>query len=174
MTLVLSGMRDRRKYLLDPDSGVWTKTPELLTDAGVPGFSGFADVRRVGLLPAQALFVAVYTNAGRLWLQIGDRVFDLDAPAIRVSRSAAAPFIKTFQIWDREALRVRHSYWWADLHEWPADDVFDIFLYIPFNLGSPENRRRIGALWSLMQTGMSSVDAARAVERQGPGDGGAA
>ena len=173
MTLVLSGMRDRRKYLLDFDSGAWTKTSEVLTDAGTPGFSGFADVRRVGLLRRQARFIAVYVSAGRLWVRIGDRVFDLDAPAIRVSRSAGAPLVKTFEIWQGELLLLRHRYWWADRHDWPEDDLLDIFLYIPSNLGALENRRRIAALWTLMQAGIPGADAARTVERVGPETGGA-
>jgi hypothetical protein len=165
VTLVLSGMRDRRKYLLDSDSGVWTKTSEILGDGGVPGFSGFADVRRVGLLARRAVFVAVYALGGRVWARIGEDTFDLDAPAIRVSRVPAAPLVKTFEIWERDVLLLRHQYWWADLHDWPDDDVFDIFLYIPSNLGTTENRRRIAALWTLMQKGMPATDAARAVER---------
>lgn len=174
MTLVLSGMRDRRKYLLDSDSGVWTKTSEVLRDEGVPGFSGFADVRRVGLLARNAVFVAVYALGGRVWVRIGEDTFDLDAPAIRVSRLPGAPLVKTFEIWERDVLLLRHQYWWADLHDYPGDDLFVIFLYIPSNLGMAQNRRRIAALWTLMQKGMPVTDAARTVERAGPGRDGAA
>jgi hypothetical protein len=166
-------MRDRRKYLLDSDSGVWTKTSEVLTDAGTPGFAGFADLRRVGLLWRQALFTAVYALADRVWLRIGDRTFDLDAPAMRVSRSAGPPLVKTFEIWEREILLLRHRYWWADFHDWPDDDVFDIFLYVPSNLGTPQSRRRIAALWTLMQNGIPGSDAARRVDRMGLESGGA-
>lgn len=174
MTLVLSGMRDRRKYLLDSDSGVWTRTSEVLTDGSVPGFSGLADVRRVGLLPRHALFVAVYVLAGRMWMRIGDETFDLDAPAIRVSRWPGGPLVKTLEIWEREALLLRHQIWWADFHDWPDDDLLDIFLYIPSNLGTVHNRRRIAALWTIMQKGVPAVEAARAVERAVPGTDGAA
>lgn len=80
MTLILSGMRDRIKYVLDSDSGVWTKTSEVLGDEGALGFSGFADVRRVGLVARHAVFVAVYALGGKVWIRIGDRTFDLDAP----------------------------------------------------------------------------------------------
>ena len=49
--------------------------------------------------------------------------FDLDAPAIQVSRSAAAPLVKTFNVWDRGALLVCHRYWWADFHNWVMQHV---------------------------------------------------
>ena len=174
MTLILSGMRDRRKYVLDSDSGVWTKTAEVLGDEGTSGFSGFADVRRVGLVAQQTVFVAVYVLGGRAWVRMGDRTFDLDAPEIRMSRFAVAPLVKAFEVRERDVLLLRCRYWWADLHDWPGDDVLDIFLYIPANLGKVENRRRIAALWSLMQKGMRASEAATTVERSGFGGDGVA
>jgi len=165
MKLVLSGMRDRKKYVLDSDSGVWTKTSEVLSDEGVVGFSGFADVRRMGLVARRRVFVAVYVLGERAWVRIGERTFDLDTPTIRMLRFDVAPLVKGFEVWERDVLLLRYRYWWADFHDWPGDDIFDIFLYIPVNLGTIENRRRIAALWSLMQKGMRATEAARTVER---------
>lgn len=166
MTLILSGMRDRRKYVLESDSGVWTKTSEVLGDEGALGFSGFADIRRVGLIARHRVFVAVYALGGKVWVRIGDRTFDLDASAIRMKRFASAPLVKTFEIWEGDVLLLRHRYWWVDYHDWPGDDAFDIFLYIPANLGTIQERHRIGALWSLMQKGMRANEAARIVEQE--------
>jgi hypothetical protein len=164
MPLVLSRMRLGTRIDLDPASGAWTQTRDELPDQGVPGFAGFADIRRVGVLGLRRVFVAVYILDGGLRLRVGDETFDLDAPGVRVSRSVVRPLLKSFEVWTGDTLRVRHLYWWADLDEWPTEDVLDIFLYVPTNLGTPHGRRRIAALWSLMQTGVPSTEAAAAVD----------
>jgi hypothetical protein len=174
MPIVLSGMRDRRRFELDCERGTWTRTPEVLGDGGVAGFSGFADIRRVGLVVRRSVFVAVYALDGHAWLRVGESTFNLDDPGILVLRSAVAPMVKAFEVRARDTQAIRLHYWWGDLHEWPDDDILDIFLYVASHLANARDRRRMVALWSLLQKGLSASEASAIVEQSGVDGGGAA
>ena len=165
MNLILSGMRDRRKFLLESESGNWSKTSEVLTDGGVLGFSGFADIRQVGLIHRSSLFVAIYLFDGHLWIRVGEVVRNIETSSMR--RFSVAPFVKAFTMEEQGQSLFTYRYWWSDVHEWPDDDILDIFLYIVSEFGGSRARRRAVALWSLMQQGISATEASRELEKSG-------
>ena len=169
MNLILSGMRDRRKFLLESESGAWNKTTEVLSDGGVCGFSGFADIRQVGLIQRTPLLVAVYALDGHPWIRVGDVVRNLENSNTRLRRFSIAPCVKAFAIQEQGQNLLSYRYWWADVHEWPDDDILDIFLYISSQFGGSIGRQRLVALWSLMQKGMSATAASQELERLGFG-----
>lgn len=51
-------------------------------------------------------------------------------------------------------------------HEWPDDDILDIFLYVPSHFNDPARRQGFARLWGLMGKGLTATEAVRRIEEQ--------
>jgi hypothetical protein len=93
----------------------------------------------------------------------------MENSSTRMRRLWVAPFVKAFAIQEHKENLFCYRYWWADVHEWPADDILDIFLYISGLLSGSMDRHRLVALWTLMQKGLSATEASHRLEQSGFG-----
>ncbi len=161
--LILESFSDEsRTYSFDTDRGVWesNRSPKV-GENGRVGTSGFADERRVGLLKFDTVFVAVFALGDSVQLQLDQNRLELRSDNVRTYRKWVAPFVKRFAVSDGTGEKFSVNYWWADVHEWPGDDVLDIFLYINRELGSAEQIGSFRYFWSLKTAGLNTMEAAR-------------
>lgn len=155
-----------KRYWLDRDSGVWNFEAVKDKEGASKGTCGFADVRKIGLWLHHEVFVAIFTDTKTAVLRVNSVEYDLHDPSMKVSRKWLAPCIKRFNILHENKLKFAATYSWCDVHEWPDDDVLDIFYYIATHLDGSKQINQFITFWSLSSQGLSPIEIARRLNHE--------
>ena len=160
--LLESFSNDERVYSFDTERSAWERVSSPKPgEGGRVGTSGFADERRVGLVRWQKLFVAVFVLGDSVQVQLDRTRVELRRDNIATRRRWLAPCAKHFALRDGARELFSASYWWADVHEWPDDEILDIFLYIDRLLRTTQQVKGFLSFWSLKAAGLNTLEAAR-------------
>lgn len=139
MIVLQSFQHPGRFYQLDLESSSYG----VVTPAGRPNqaVAGLAEVLRIGLLPGfrERVFLAIFTVREALFLQIGQRRFQLKFGQVRVSRRSWIPFVRLASIFiDNE--RVARLVYFAGIFDL-LDDIGDgdLLAFLSSTLSSRES-----------------------------------
>ena len=162
----LMGFRGGERFALNPGTGAWAvllKEDALSWDSS--GCSGDADLRLTALWGRKVTLVALFVDAGKVWLRVGSQTFDLTNPSIRVVRRSWIPFVRMWRVYSGADKCLALSYYWADIHEWPDDEDVDIFFQAAVMSASSIRIERFVKYWSLVQSGKSADEIATAMDK---------
>jgi hypothetical protein len=97
---------------------------------------------------------------------IENKSYDISSGKFEIKRSFIFPFIKRFLFKFENEIVCSWLYWWADIHEWPDDEILDIFLYVAKYVKENGFLESFHKRFTLIQNGMSSMEAAEAMEAE--------
>jgi len=127
--LLCDYVNQRKRYILDPETG---SVAETLFDGpkdDMRNVSGFGSYRTCGLLHNRTkLFIAAYAVDDDWLVRVGSSVFNMSRDRLDVRRDTKYVFWKTFRIREGNSDRFAMSYLYSDSQIWP--DNGDICSYI--------------------------------------------
>jgi hypothetical protein len=144
-----------RRYLLEPVAGRYRAERCPANEVPRPEGVGFGQERRVGLGPVRDVaFAAVYVDGDYVRFAIAGSpvmpepsiIVDLGDPAVRVSRTAVAPFVRQVSVTYQTKQILALRYWRVDLDGFPDTAHSDLFAFAQSLQAKPEE---LAGFWFL-------------------------